>query len=115
MFSVEENSTLFLVGAAAFLAGAAAATGSPRRTSARIAAIVERITLPPCVLPRRLERLQKMNRAWPFCGAAASFAAGCLPHSRRLWQKHSQQTCRRTNMGRSILVAILAAAGLLAL
>src|SRR5687767_13853061 len=85
MFSVEENSTFF------FLAGAAVAVGSAIRTSARSAAIVERITLPPCVLPRRLKRLQKMNRAWPFCGATASFAARSLPRNRQLWQKHSER------------------------
>ena len=37
-----------------FLIGAAAIAGAPSRTSASTTAIVERITLPPCALPRTL-------------------------------------------------------------
>ena len=109
MFSVEENSARLLLGGAA--GGAAACSASS--TSASSTAIAERIALPPCVCPpsQRAEDEPCVAVLW----RGSIIRRRYLPRSRQLWQNHESSTdCRRTSMGRSMLVAVLAAAGLLA-
>src|SRR3989442_549986 len=97
MCSVEENSAFFLLGAAA--AGA-------RRTSARITAIVERIALPPCVRRRRLCMRREGTARGHFVAPWHLSPRG--PSAWRVAMAISKQG-GATTMGRSILVAVLAA------
>src|SRR4026208_1434776 len=128
MFSVEENSVFFLAGAAA------AAAGAPRSKSARITAIVERIALPPCVLPRRSSgrrrrtvrgRSVRVRARAPLAGGGGGRGrgrvrgllgarrhlrpAGTFRGAGAYGKTTASRICRRTSMGRSILVAVLAA------
>ena len=104
MFSVEENSVGLLLGG--------------RRRRRRRAQEHQRQDHghcgTHCTSPVRpappIRRAQKKNRAWPFCGAAASFAGGTFRGAGGYGKTIASRICRRTSMGRSILVAVVAAA-----